>query len=206
MRPNERVYRIKVIADSLGGTPNAIKAWAPEELNFSVESTWDAPFEGAASAVSTAAAAFGFSVVAKANSTQVWKGTSPMQLTIPLRFYAESKETAANDLTLPVMNLMKIASPDLKQGATFLTPPGPIIPDVKNVLAKAGISKGDRITIEIGEFLRFPNVIVSAANVVVPLRMTADSVPLTTTVELTFRTFNIITKPDLEVIFRQAGG
>lgn len=205
-KPDEDLYRVKIIADSLGGTPAAIKAWAPEEMSFSVESTWDAPFESAGSSIATAAAALGFSVQTKAQSTQVWKGTTPIQITMPFRFFAESQETADADIINPMMNLMKLAVPDLKHNATFLDPPGPIIPSVKNALVNVSggkINKGDQISIEIGRFLRFPNVIISAVNVTIPLKMTADHVPLTSTVEVTFRTFNIVTKPDLEVIFNR---
>lgn len=200
--PDETVYKVKVISDSQG----IIKAWAPEEMSFSVESTWDAPFESAGGTIATLAAAVGFSIQTKEQSTQVWKGTTPIQITMPFRFFAESQETADEDIINPMMNLMKLAVPDLKHNATFLDPPGPIIPRVKNILAKGSdgkINKGDLISIEIGQFLRFPNVIISAVNVTIPLKLTADHVPLTSTVEVTFRTFNIVTKPDLDFIFRR---
>jgi len=199
--PNEGLYRITLIANSL---KLPIKAWAPEEMTFGVESTWDSPLADVGSSLNVLTqATAGTSSLTKSQFSQVWQGSSPINITIPFRFFARSKDSAREDVVNPVRDLMKLAVP-ADEGLT-LSPPGPVSLNVVNKLAKSGSAGiGDKIDISIGRFLRFKNVIVTQVSANLPLKFTADSIPQSITAEVTFNTHTVVTKNDLDAIFIQA--
>ena len=195
---DQGLYRVLVKSNTIG----TVRAWAPDEISVQVESAWDSPFATVGSSVDTLSRFFGASTQSEFQHTQIWQGTSPITLTIPLRFFALSSASAEEDVTNPIRNLMKLALPD--RNGNFLKPPGPLPTATKENILSTGANPdkvGEIITVSIGRFLYFSPVIVTSVNSNIPLKFTEDSVPLTASVDLTFNTFRIATKSDLDNMF-----
>ena len=143
----------------------------------------------------------GTSTRTTALSSQVWTGSSPVTLTLPIDFVAISN--AAAEVIAPVKQLMKMALPEEVNlaGVTTLDPPGPAYIDGIN--AFKGVvdgSRGDNITISVGSFLRLAKVIIRSVNCNWSGRLSAEGFPMQCRAEVEARTFTAITKDQLEAM------
>ena len=188
-------YRVRIKSTRLN---DEVVAWMSETFSLNVESQWDSPFQDAATnklgtTVRAAAQVAGVSFDNKHLSSQVWSGSSPMTLTIPLEFVAESD--VVKEVIKPINLLMKMTLPDTTR-AGFYIPPGPVI-------AGLGKHKGDQITITIGNFLVFTQVVMTSIESDYEMKMGVLGKPMRAKCNVTFRTFTTITKDELDKIFQR---
>ena len=79
-------------------------------------------------------------------------------------------------------------------GGFFLAPPGPYP-------FKETSGQGDNISIQIGEYLQFEPVIVSAAEVDFDTRIDANGCPISAKAKIDFETYQVFGKQDIESAF-----
>ena len=183
-----------IIKSTVHGT---VVARLPEEVQMQLSSEWDTPFlQGSGNQLVEVAAQTIFNVSTKTQlaSGQVWSGSTPIELTLPLDFYADENSTL--EVIEPVVKLAKMALPRLSGGiGGFYTSPGPrIFPRQKN--------PGDNITIKLGNFLNFKQVIVVSVNPNFVVRdLTPTGEPLRCSCDITFRSMYTLTGNELQSQF-----
>jgi len=134
----ELAYKAYIVAAEQG---IIVEAWLPETLMLDVAAKYDAPFEqglgslSSLAGISSMARFLGLSLTTQAMTAQVWQGGSFIDLSIPLVFQTEN--SAANDVMLPIKQLLSLTMPKDPGGGGFLTAPGPRI-DI-NKLGSNGI-------------------------------------------------------------------
>jgi len=193
-------FLVKIISSQHG----SVIARAPEELALQLSSEWDSALGGGGSNSGLgilAAEGAGLSTRNEFSSAQVWSGNSPIEITIPLEFYAE--ESSQEEVVNPIIKLVKMALPR-KGGTTnipgvgevgLFVPPGPRI-------FNTGGSANDQITIQLGKFVTFRKVIMIEANpVFVTKEMHSSGFPLRATCEIRFRTIFSLTGDDFQGMF-----
>ena len=201
--PNAK-YQVNVISSRPGRETLTVSGWMPEDISFSVQSDWDQPFQEGNSKTQAILSTAGISTKLLSLSSQVWSGSSPVTLSIPLDFYAETN--AFQEVVTPVQNLMQMALPDTATvgfagGATFLVPPGPISLDAVNQAITQEGSSGDNIIISLGSFLRFSKVVVKSVTPSFSLKLSKEGHPMRARVEIEFSSFGTMTKRQLSTIF-----
>jgi hypothetical protein len=160
----------------------------------------------------------GTSIITKATSRRMWRGSSPMRLSLKTRFEAVFDPVV--EVVQPLRLLCSMALPAesktefLNKGLPFLNPPGPspflIDLEKENRSAKLKESAkifnsfqgGDRIQIDIGEFLTFFNVIVTEVTPVVPLRFDSSGNPISATINVLFETYEMMTVESFQKSFK----
>lgn len=83
----------------------------------------------------------------------------------------------------------------------ILLPPGPS-PFWHKEDENGKVIFGDRITIKIGNFLSFNNVIISKADVALDSKIHRSGNPISATASITFETYEVLTKDDVNSAFR----
>ena len=199
-------YLIRISSRALGG--EIIKAWMPEELRIGVESTWDSPFSDVGSGLSGNLLSLGgVSLKTKSSSIQVWQGSSPIEMTLPLIFIAETNSSL--EVVDPIVKLQQLTIPGLEKDGERFIPPGPSLFDLqKKAKQLVGLSsetdkgtRGDLITIRIGKFVEFRNVILTNVSSNFKLRMSPEGSPMEADAEVTFRTFTQQDKDSLAEMY-----
>lgn len=197
-----------------------VVARLPEEVPISISSEWESPlssFGGLKTKVAdfTLRETTGLTLKNQLFSSQIWSGSSPIEMTVPLEFYAD--RDPSREVIQPIIRLAKMAlprynnNPDLKNILTYdnkqlplkpLTAPGPTIFDEENEFVKS-----DEIVIQLGNFLKFKRVIITNININFNTRDLVGNTryskgkPLRASCELTFRTIQSLTGEDFFSMF-----
>lgn len=182
-----------------------IKALLQEKIDLATEADW-APLTAASVITGFSqelAALGGRSLANRWLSRRIWRGTSPIDFTLNLRF--EAINSAMREVVMPCRELQRMSLPyvgDKALGEFFLSPPGPspiqigIKADGKTAI-EAG-SRGEIIDIKIGKLLFIRRCVVKRVNISYFPRFEAGGNPLGAQVQINFQTFEIITKEDLD--------
>lgn len=118
-------------------SPTIVRAYMPDDITFDFSSEFSTPFAeigGAIAAFNNATKAFGGKIGVNILSMQVWDGSSPLELTLPLRFVAFTDTNSDVVEKIRRLTAMSIPSADTP-GATnsqiasigYLKSPGPRI-------------------------------------------------------------------------------
>lgn len=189
-------YIVKISAT--GG--DYIESWGAigvlqEKINIHVESRWtEIGLFGAGSSnelLNVLTNAGGKSLVNTFSSRRRWAGSSPIGITMKLKFEAENN--AKNEVTDVCSRLQGLALPsggqNLLGGKVFLTPPGPN--------PWGATLTGERVSIDIGnKWLYFDNVIVESVDTEFENRMSAGG-PVGALVTIKLSTYELVTKADI---------
>jgi len=198
-------YQVTVGSRKLG---KAVRAPLQDDIRFRVSSTWDSFIPQASGDVAALAAMFGRSLVTRWSSRRIWLGTTPITINLLLKF--DAVYDAYREVVMPCLILQQMALPS-SQGSqqvsgTFienlLVPPGPspfqgTAGNVKDILER----NQDRISIRIGTQWVFNNVIIKEADVVFKNKFTPEGQPTTAEVNVTFETYEIMTKESLKEVY-----
>jgi hypothetical protein len=188
-----------------------LTAWLQEKFVFNVSSDWTdiAKIEGLTGVVSDAfQAVTQKSLMSTINTRRKWRGSSPVSLTMKLKF--EAFENVRDEVIKPCQYLQALTLPSggnqdfLANEQLFLTPPGPnpfyfpVKEGVPEAVKGKGIfGPGQQISISIGGgFVNFRSVIVTSVEVTFESRMTADG-PVGAEVVVNFQTYEMLTKERL---------
>ena len=191
----------KVIITSKKGKA-VIVAVLQDSIKFQATSEWQS-FSDAFGISSTIAAGVELatkkSAVTTLGSRRIWRGTTPLRMTIPLRF--EAVTDAVNEVVEPTLQLQRLALPStgvdseaMKDGIRIplLEPPGP-----SPFKAGGFRADGEEITISIGKLWFFPTIIVKEVVVEYPTKYTEAGHPISAKVDMTFETYEMLTKEAL---------
>jgi len=197
-----------------------------EDISMRVESRWDYilpssildPANRAVQLVSGGR----WSVITKATSRRLWQGSSPLQLSLNLKF--EAVNNPYEEVVQPCKFLQAMALPSnvkiseragtiigakLKSmGGNFLSPPGPTPFTTKGLLTKdntrsisdivKGLESGDLIKVDLGRFLSFWNVIVKEVSPVFSTKFSRSGDPISASVNIIFESYEMMTTESLD--------
>ncbi len=175
-----------------------IRALLQEKFEMATESDW-APLTAATIVTrmgAETAALFQRSLVSRWLSRRIWRGTSPIDFTLKLRFEAESD--ALREVKLPCVELQRLNLPYVGNkvaGEYFLSPPGPApiqlgTPDDKGF--------GEIINITIGGLVYIKRCVVKRVAVTYHDRFEIGGLPMGADVLINFQTYEIMTKESLD--------
>jgi hypothetical protein len=189
----------------IAGGGKKIKAYVPETFQLSVNGNFGPAFgQGIAdSTLGNFSKLFGLgALTSQSMSAQVWMGSSPVEMSLELEFIASDSPTL--QVMNPVKDLMSITMPSRGAGGFLLDPPGPSYVDIQNWQIGDGKSIGNpgrKISVKIGNFLLFDNVVIENVNTTYHSMMHSSGIPLRATCAVQFKTFFIQLKEDLPKIF-----
>jgi hypothetical protein len=170
------------------------------------------------------------SLITKACSRRMWEGSTPVALSLTMRF--EAIKNTQIEVVEACKLLQKMSLPseisnassgsntllqDVISDIPTLIPPGPTpftlsgILDLRSMSGqnsgtrfnkiKEGMGGGDIIIIEIGRFLTFYNVILNKVGVSIPPTMSNDGNPISATVNVVFETYEMTTTEELDKMY-----
>ena len=170
----------------------------PERVSINLQSEWDTVLGGGVSKFFNFALqeTAGISANTKFSTAQGWQGTAPIEITLPLDFYAE--QSIANEVVNPIATLTKMALP--RANGSFYAPPGPRV--FSNLAERFTVdTDSDHISVVIPGFLELTNMIVVSVNQEWVTRDMHKDGPLRASCSVTFRTLFAFTQQDIEDSF-----
>jgi len=216
-------YMIKISSQSMGHTVTAV---LQQEIGLRTSSEWETflPIGNITQAVnSLSQSIFGVSLQTRFSTRRIWKGTSPLEISLTFKF--ESIDNTYRNVVLPCEALMMMASPYSIPGPLpFLAPPGPSpfkVTGLANAVASnpltrgaAGaarfieehIGEGDNIIINLGDFLEFSSVIIKDVQPVFSARMDTNGLPISATCTIVFESYEIMTRSAIQKAFVNKAG
>jgi hypothetical protein len=199
---NNPNYKVR-IAQQGGGK---VEAYVPETFQLAVTSQFGQPFgQGISnSTVGTATKMLGLGALTSQSMTaQIWEGTQPIEITLELELVAES--SPKEEVLEPIKKLLAMTMPSRGGTGFLLDPPGPKYIDIKDwhafESAKGEGKANKQITVQIGTFLLFDNVVIESVNTTFYSMMHESGIPLRAVVAMTFKTFFIQLSDDIPRIF-----
>jgi hypothetical protein len=201
--PEAHLVTILDTIDDKVQTP--IYAALQDKVTFLTESKWESFNELDAGRgvdtqiINAVAQVFRQSLSTRFASRRMWKSTSPVSITLQLKF--ESVENSWRDVVEPCLRLNKLALPTdgtLGIGSVkILNPPGPSPFTVGN-----NKFRGEWIDIQVGKYLLFKTVVVETVSVTFNKKLDTDGLPISADVAITFQTYEVITKQTLEEFYK----
>lgn len=222
-------YKFYIINNDLGVF---VDAFLPENFELAIQNDFDTPFSQGVSegGLTNAIKAFaGTSLTTQSMTMQVWSGSSPVNITIPIVLTA-TRDTD-QDVTQQVKTLMKLSMPRKKTGSFLITPPGPKLDtsklsvleglssaatDLKNSLL-GGNDNSNRgfvdqlqdvftnmkevTVIQIGRFIQFPSVIIDNVSASYDTMFDRKGRAIRCSVSVSFRTFYTPLAEDIDKFF-----
>jgi hypothetical protein len=193
--------------------PVRVWAWLQEQFVFNVTSEWtDIASMDAGPIGDVYQLATGRTLSSTLSTRRKWKGSSPINLEIKLKF--EAIDDVRREVILPCMYLQSLVLPyggEVSRGVGegeqfFLRPPGPnpfYVPGVENLTnvpgwAKTALSQGQNISIDIGGgFIVFDSVILTSVQITYEARM-SEVGPVGATATVHFQTYEMLTKEKIK--------
>lgn len=197
--PDNPNYKVRIVQN---GGP-MVEAFVPETFQLSVTSAFGPAFgqEIQGSTVGKIAQmGAGLSISSQAMTAQIWQGTQPIEMSLELEFVADSDPTS--QVSEPIQKLLQMTMPS-KGFGPVLAPPGPKY--VSSIdwkafePAKRGAEK--QISIDIGRFLFFDNVVIESVNTTFHSMMHKSGVPLRATCSISFKTFFVQLSDNIPDLF-----
>jgi hypothetical protein len=225
--PSEYLVKIKTFRQK-----SNIVGLAQAGINMSADSIWETfiptVYSETAEMLTQMVSGGKWSLITKATSRRKWKGSTPLSISIPLRF--EAIEDAFTNVVEPCRVLQSLVLPSEGKSSEFLSnsigyskplpilaPPGPTPFTLEGVLTAnrsnvnsignekliEGLKGGDLIIIEFGRFLSFYNVILKRVNVEYAPKFDKLGNPISAKVNLNFETYEILTAESLNKAYEK---
>lgn len=118
-------YLVKVMQTQTAN-PITVVAPMPESFMYDASSTYDAPYAKGLTGdgmVTNVLAAIGYRATMQALTANLWTGSQESQLSLKLEFQTETDPV--QDVRIPILNLLKLATPGVAASTGILTAPGP---------------------------------------------------------------------------------
>jgi len=192
----------------------------PETFEFSITSEYDTPYASGLvdnEMAKNALRAFGVSTTTQAQTAQTWQGSSPIDITIPMMFMADSDPI--REVKEPILNLLKLATARALEGDTLgsarvLVSPGPkrtlsinnergettLVSKAQSLVKSYKLN--DQIRLDIGNAWTFKSVVITNVSNTYDTIFDVDGNPLKASVNVSFRTYFTPLQDDLDAIFR----
>jgi hypothetical protein len=204
-----------------------VQAWLPDTIQFNIKSSWG-PIVGnidnaLANYLGVTSLPSGTTFNSKKLTAQEWRGSEPLDLLLPLSFFAT--ENAKMEVVEPIKRLIKMALPRAIQAgkSSFnLQPPGPVpnihiepitipkeiggvtIPIIGGITtppidASIGAKYQDLINVYIGSFVTLKSVFISSiSNIEFKGKLSTDGLPMEGKCVVLFRTLFAPTSNDMD--------
>ncbi|MHA2023181.1 MAG: hypothetical protein ACTSWQ_05930 [Candidatus Thorarchaeota archaeon] len=195
-----------------------IRAAIQDKLAFEVSSDWQ-PFLSSViprSINATFQFATGKALLNRFASRRIWLGTTPLSITLPLKF--EATQDANVEVVSACRALQKLVLPSQSGGINATTydkltsiPPGPSPYSIKQLnmyLSKSESptiqkgehwgGRGDVISVRLGKMVYLKPVIISKVNVSFSPQLTIEGFPIGATAEVSIQTYEVLTKEALD--------
>ena len=202
-------YRIEIISQNQGEGNVAgygggserfrVNAYLQDKIAFTGGTTWaniaqDIPqYQKVIDKVdSITQGVFGRTAKSAISTQRKWSGSSPIGINLKLKFEAVSNVDL--EVLTPCKLLQALTLPRGGLEGFGLIPPGPN-PYTLNQDEK--YARGENITINIGNFIRFSSVIITSVKVTYENRMSADG-PIGAEVDLGIETWRMLTREELD--------
>jgi len=184
---------------NISGREFTVNAFLQEKIQLSAASSWegitqDIPGYDAVMGKlnATTQMASGRSMKTPWSTRRKWMGSDPITLTLKLKF--EAQNDVEKEVLWPCMGLQGLTLPRGGfLGQLGIIPPGPNPYTWKT----EGKQRGEHITVNVGNFLKFDHVIVKNVDVVYENRMTAKG-PVGAEVAITIQTYEMLTREGLQ--------
>jgi len=125
----------------------SVQAPMPDTFMYDASSTYEAPYAKGltgSGAVTNILAAVGYRATMQVLTAQLWTGSQESQLSLKLEFATETDPLT--DVRLPILNLLKLATPGTNPTTGVMTSPGPSLDlsaqNVAQVLTDTGSNLG----------------------------------------------------------------
>jgi len=194
-------YRIVVMTTEPGMPKICAIARLQEKIEMRISSEWQSFLPTITNPLIRALVQTAFDTTEGASPTlammtqRVWIATKPISMRVKMLFAEDV--SAEDEVVTMCKNLQMLASPG-KHGQV-LTAPGPS-PSWGRKEDTVGNIGGGSITIKVGTFLTFVNVIIDDLNVSYHTRMSVTGKPIFAEVDLMFSTYEVITKDQIGVV------
>jgi hypothetical protein len=189
---------VAALSTSNGVQPTTIHAFLQDKFRMKVGSKWGSVgYSSNMIATALAQGTFGRVFYPTVTTRRVWEGSTPVTMTIPLRF--EAFDNIITDVTQPIRRLQGMSLPREGGNSWFLIPPGPN-PFKFNDAGNSVEGAGDYITISIGDFLTFKSVVIDNVDVEWDSKF-GDQGPVGASVNLTFTTYEMLTQEKLAAAY-----
>lgn len=177
------------------GSPVTLIGPMPEQFNYSISAQWEAlagrgemPDGMLGRAATAGIGASSINDLSLAMSALVWSGNEHLEIQLPFHIHGDSDPT--QEITEVVKILSCGAVPILYEGGV-LEPPG-IKPYEALGTAASGTIPAFGITLEIGKFVRLPQLVITSITPTFDLHMWKSgdkSAPMEATIDIGFRTY-----------------
>jgi hypothetical protein len=210
-------FYLVIITSSVYGS---VQAWLPDEIAMKVQSNWNTVLTNGLDALTSFVGNIitGSVPFAQYLTAQSWTGSMPLEVILPLHFFAVSSST--DEVVRPIRNLIRMALPRKRGGNNTLfglIPPGPRVDpgQVSEHLPSAFKfnNEPDIINVYIGNFIRLKEVFISSLDQIAfkgKLSATVPGVdpgglPMEGTCYVSFKTVYSLTQNDMMDILLPAG-
>jgi hypothetical protein len=216
-------YYLVIISSSVHGT---VQAWLPQDIALEIVSSWGfivgGGEEGNAGINWLSTISVGVVPRGQYLSSQEWRGGGPLDLILPLHFFAtedSNREVIKPIKTLIKMSLPRKSDPNAAPGIAFqLVPPGPrqspgpifsfiggVFKEIIGPFLPNQVStEPDIINVYVGNFLRLPGVFVLSVQPTFSGRLSAETaaspagLPMQGTCAVKFRTLMAPVASDMD--------
>lgn len=177
----------------------------PERFTLTLSAQWADPFNntsmtaglkasgqigaGTEMAANLAMSAAGISDRNKFQSASVWQGGSPISLTVPFIFIAET--SAQKDVIDKLSKMMKLVTPvEGKNGIMYS--PGP------TMLGTVMSNNSRKISVRLGSFMQLSNVVITNVSADVDAMFEQEGKPISMTVNVDLHSYFVTTDKDID--------
>ena len=203
-------YSLYIDAPTARARPISIAANLPDSFEFSITSDYDTPF---ASLLQDKVQRFlpGAKIMSQLQTAQIWQGSAPIEISLPILIAAD--RNPRKEIVDVVADLFSLVLP-YRDGRSFLRSPGPRLAASGSDIAGAIAGDGDSAvqaldsigiegltSIHIGNFVYFPNVVITNVSNSYETMFDVNGKPMKATLNVTFRTFLVPTYQDIDKIF-----
>jgi hypothetical protein len=199
----------------------------PESFSIQLNSDWSPQFgtaladaigklPGGAGAIATAVTnigtAFGYQPQLKALTAQIWQGTSALEVQVP--FILRAEENAMSEVMRPIKQLMYLTLPSMTIGGQLAILKAPFSP----AAVAQGVYSGEAnvmtrrqqgyaaISLWVGRFFFLPDCVITSVSQAYDAIFDAQGTPLSAKVDVSLRSFFVITTEDIELMFPGGSG
>ena len=200
-------YIVSIKVTAPGSPLVIINAFLQEKINMSASSNWnnigqmfgsddiDTMGQGVSALLGNR-----ISLNSTIGTRRKWTGSEPISMKLVLKF--EAYTDVYKEVVSPCFGLQSLTLPSGGFADTlFLRPPGP---DPFSWNPKSSTDQGELISIDVGGFLQFNSVIVKSVDVEYENRMNIRG-PIGAKATVTFQTYQMLTKKDLEGVYNSVG-
>jgi hypothetical protein len=146
-----------------------VYAWLPDEFAINLTENWNFMVGAGAPAIVSGLSdiIFGGRPTNQYLTAQIWSGSSPLRIALPLHFVA--RRNAVREVINPIQTLLKAALP--RKFGAGISAPGPMI-------SSNGTKRGDPISLYIGSYFAISNLFIESIDPIFKGKLDVEGNPM----------------------------